>query len=103
MSIDAQNDGQLDLRRKAQIAFGKAQDHAPEVVVAALPGFDLDDTIFTTVEGSVPRMVMKDKLAVQLFWSDSAVQRISTAFLQVPTAPRHDKVSSQTDLDWRMI
>ena len=40
--------GALDLRRKAQIAFGKAQDHAPEVVVAALPDFDLDKTIFTT-------------------------------------------------------
>lgn len=83
--------GALDLRRKAQIAFGKAQDHAPEVVVAALPDFDLDKTIFTTVEGAVPRMVMRDKLAVQLFWSDAAVQRISTAFLTVPVAPRHDK------------
>lgn len=46
--VDPQNDGALDLRRKAQIAFGKAQDHAAEVVVAALPGFDLDETIFTT-------------------------------------------------------
>ena len=35
-AVVTQEAGELDLRRKAQIAFGKAQDHASEVCAPAI-------------------------------------------------------------------
>lgn len=81
--LDAQGDGAHaaadstapNTQRKAVIATGIARDHDGSVVVKADPDFDLDLTIFGTVDGVVPRMVVKSKLAVQLFWRCEKVRR----------------------------
>lgn len=81
--------GVLDIRRKFQIAKGGATDHAGEVVVVALPGFDLNRTIFGSVEGALPRTVIKSKIGVELFWSDLAIQRANAAYKLVPPPPSY--------------
>ena len=81
--------GVLDVRRKLQIAKGGASDHAGEVIVVALPGFDINKTIFGTVEGFIPRTVIKSKIGVELFWSDFAVSRANAAYALVPQPPSY--------------
>jgi hypothetical protein len=83
--------GALDIRRKAQIAWGKATDHGEDVVRGELPGFDLNKTIFGNYQGKISRMMLTDKLAVELFWCDQAVQRIEQDYSALPPAPRHDQ------------
>ena len=81
--------GVLDVRRKFQIAKGGATDHAGEVIVVALPGFDIDKTIFGSVEGALPRTVIKSKIGIELFWSDFAVSRANAAYALVPQPPSY--------------
>jgi len=75
--------GGLDLRRQAAIAKGGLTDHRLEAVVLKNPDFDLDQTIFKTLEGFIPRLVMKKDLAVKPFWHDVAVQRITAAYSRI--------------------
>mmetsp|Transcript_20085 Transcript_20085/g.42048 ORF Transcript_20085/g.42048 Transcript_20085/m.42048 type:complete len:394 (-) Transcript_20085:31-1212(-) len=79
--------GELDVRRKCQIAKGGPTDHSGEVVVSTVPDFDLDGTIFGSLPGFLPRTVQKSKIAVNLFWSDPCIARIDKAYSQVPTPP----------------
>ena len=90
-SGDDVDEGVLDLRRKAQIGWGKATDHAGEVVIVPAQGFDMNRTIFGNLTGVLPRMVMRAKIAVDLYWSDHATTRIERAFATVPTAPNHNQ------------
>jgi len=87
--------GSLDFRRKAQIAWARATDHARDVVLQKNKKFDLDKTIFKSLEGTLPRIVMKDRLAVNVFWSDAAASRIEKAFSSVPVALEHDRALLQ--------
>ena len=79
--------GKLDVRRKHQIAEHKAQDYYGEVIVVPASNFDLNSTIFGSLEGALPRTVVKSKIGVELFWSDKAIQRINTQFDSIPVAP----------------
>jgi len=88
---DALPEGDLDVRRKAQIAFAGARDHAGEVVLLPNNGFDIDRTIFGTLDGRLPRAVLSSKVGITPFWSEAAAARIRNAFLSVPSAPRHDQ------------
>ncbi|GMI10011.1 hypothetical protein TrLO_g15340 [Triparma laevis f. longispina] len=81
--------GELDVRRKCQIAIGGPTDHSGEVIVSAVPGFDLNSTIFGSVTGVLPRTVQKSKVAIELFWSDSAVRRVEKLFSPVPSPPSY--------------
>jgi len=83
--------GELDVRRKCQIAKGGPTDHSGEVVVSAVPGFDLDTTIFGSISGALPRTVQKSKIAIELFWSDSAVSRVDKMYEIVPSPPSYKK------------
>ena len=53
---------------------------ADRVVVAYDSGFELDRTIFASVESKLNRIILKDKLASQAFWSDAAQARVRAAF-----------------------
>ncbi len=70
----------LNLQRKAAIASGHASDHAGRVQVVPMDDFDMSKTIFGGVQGALPRMVMKARLANQVFWSDEAVDEIESAY-----------------------
>jgi len=83
--------GALDCRRKAQISGAKPTDHAGEVVVVSARNFDLNRTIFQSLEGFLPRAVIRSQVAVELFWSDSAVERIAREFAVVPKPPAHNQ------------
>lgn len=57
-SATAQIDcGCLDMRRKHQIATAGPKDHSGEVILAPMQNFDLDMTIFGSLEGALPRTV----------------------------------------------
>ncbi len=80
---------ELNLQRKAAIVAGGAVDHAGRVRIARMEGFDMGRTIFGSLEGRLPRMMMNDKLGKEAFWSDRAVASIESAFdaaeAQAPT------------------
>jgi len=71
---------ELNLQRKAALVAGGAVDHAGSVRVAKLKGFDMGRTIFGSLEGRLPRLMMRDKLGKEAFWSDRAVARIDGAY-----------------------
>jgi len=68
------------LQRKAAIAHGQAQDHADAVRVEPIPDFDLGGTIFNTLEGSIPRFVIRTRIAKESFWSEHAAQSVESAY-----------------------
>ncbi|MEZ4318718.1 MAG: hypothetical protein R3F61_14485 [Myxococcota bacterium] len=67
-------------QRKAAIAHGAALDHAGDVTVAPIPGFDLDRTIFQTLEGRASRYVIQKRIAKDVFWKDSAAAAVQKAY-----------------------
>lgn len=73
-------DASLNLQRKAALARGGAFDHAGRVQVAPMADFDMGRTIFGGMSGGLPRMVMKDKLAKETFWSDAAIEEIEATY-----------------------
>eukprot|EP00038_Savillea_parva_P013193 m.209453 g.209453 ORF g.209453 m.209453 type:complete len:385 (+) comp24605_c0_seq1:26-1180(+) len=85
----------LDLRRQAQLVLGRPSDHGGEVIVQTRPGFDLNETIFSTLptgpKGILPRTVVAHRLGVDLFWDDVAAVEIQHAFAQLHRPPQHDK------------
>eukprot|EP00928_Gymnodinium_smaydae_P088092 TRINITY_DN72237_c0_g1_i1.p1 TRINITY_DN72237_c0_g1~~TRINITY_DN72237_c0_g1_i1.p1 ORF type:complete len:337 (-),score=69.18 TRINITY_DN72237_c0_g1_i1:53-1063(-) len=83
--------GSLDIRRKGQIAFARPSDHKDEVRVARQADFDLNRTIFGSVNGALPRAAIINRLDIEIFWSDAAVARIEHAFSSIPAAPSHDR------------
>jgi hypothetical protein len=59
-----------NLQRKSAIANGGVRDHAGTVEVRAIPGFDLNRTIFNTLEGALPRFVIKTRIAKEHAWPE---------------------------------
>jgi len=68
------------LQRKAAIAGGRAIDHAGAVHVEPIENFDLDRTIFNTLEGSLPRFVIKTRIAKEAYWSDEAAKTVESNY-----------------------
>jgi len=77
----------LDCRRKAAIAGAQVCDHAGEVIVVAARNFDMQRTIFQSLEGFLPRTVMKAQLGVELFWEERAMANIQQQFALIPRPP----------------
>ena len=46
----------------------------PSVVISPAANFDINQTIFQTIEGTLPRAVMAGKIGVDLFWCDHVRQ-----------------------------
>ena len=74
------------LQRKAAIAHGQARDHGDAVRVEPIPDFDLDQTIFNTLEGSIPRFVIRTRIAKESYWSEQAAQSVESAYQAALTA-----------------
>jgi len=70
----------LNLQRKAALAGGGAFDHAGQVQIVPMKDFDMGRTIFGGMKGGLARMVMKDKLAKEAYWSDAAVESIESDY-----------------------
>jgi len=81
----------LDLRRKAQIANGGPKDHGGDLIMVPIKDFDLQRTIFKTLESPVARGAIHVKIGKEPYWTDAAIQRILTEFTSVPAPMPHDK------------
>lgn len=66
--------------RKAAIANGRAADHAGAVRVAPIPNFDLDRTIFSTLEGAAARFVMKTRVGKEAHWDEGAGKAVQAQY-----------------------
>ena len=66
--------------RKAAVAYGAALDHAGKVQIKGIADFDLDRTIFQTLEGKLARYVMRKRVAKEVFWTDSAAGSVQKAY-----------------------
>ncbi len=70
------------LHRKAAIANGRAFDHRGVVRIEPIPNFDLDRTIFNTLEGAASRFVMRTRVAKEPHWESAAAKKVQEAYDQ---------------------
>jgi hypothetical protein len=67
-------------QRKAAIARGAALEHTGEVRVEPIPNFDLDRTIFKTLEGGLARFVMTTRVAKEVHWDTATAQAVQAEY-----------------------
>jgi hypothetical protein len=67
-------------QRKAAIAGGGAFDHTGEVRVDPIPNFDLNRTIFQTLEGRAARYMIKKRIAKEVHWTPDASKQVQAAY-----------------------
>ena len=84
----------LNLQRKAAITGGGAFDHAGEVRVERLVGFDMKRTIFGALEG-VPKMFMTEKLAKEPVWNDAPAAEVEAAYAELEAAKPIPKIDQR--------
>jgi len=66
--------------RKAAIASGCAKDHRGKVEVKPIPNFDLDRTIFQTLEGKAARFVMRTRVGKEPHWKPAAAESVEVRY-----------------------
>ncbi len=66
--------------RKAAITLGAAVDHTGSVDVQPIPNFDLDRTIFKTLESPLARFVMKRRIGKEVHWREAAARSVDEAY-----------------------
>jgi len=69
-----------NIQRKAAIARGRAADHAGSVDVEPIADFDLNRTIFQTLEGAAARYVMKTRVGKEVRWRPPAARQITSEY-----------------------
>ena len=69
-----------NLQRQAAIARGAATDHTGSVQVTPIKNFDLGHTIFNTLEGALPRFVIKTRIAKEHRWNEPASENIGQEY-----------------------
>jgi len=79
-------------QRKAAIANGGVADHAGLVEVSQIPNFDLQRTIFNTLEGRLPRFVIRTRIAKEIRWQTEASDRVEHAYQSSQSANDLPKV-----------
>ena len=67
-------------QRKAALAYGGVRDYAGKVEVQPIPNFDLDRTIFNTLEGMLPRFVIRTRIAKEAEWSSQSQAEIQAGY-----------------------
>ncbi|MBK6575745.1 MAG: hypothetical protein IPG17_06045 [Sandaracinaceae bacterium] len=80
------------LQRKAAVANGAAVDHAGVVRVKPIDNFDLNRTIFQTLEGAAPRFVIKTRIAKEAHWDGPAGAEVERAYSAVDIAAKLPQV-----------
>ena len=71
---------QHSLQRQYTIVHGGTLDHQGSVSVEPLADFNLDNTIFTTLEGTLPRLFMTAKIAKEPTWKADVAERILSEY-----------------------
>ena len=85
MKQSAQERPDPSLQRKAAIARGQALDHAGKVRVQPIPNFDLNRTIFNTLEGAAARFVMRTRVAKEAHWDAAAASEVQAEYKRART------------------
>lgn len=67
-------------QRKAAIARGAALEHTGKVRLTSIPDFDLNRTIFKTLEGKAARYVMATRVGKQAQWDPAAAQTVQAEY-----------------------
>ncbi|TWO72372.1 hypothetical protein FN976_06630 [Caenimonas sedimenti] len=67
-------------QRKAAIARGAALEHTGKVRIEPIPDFDLDRTIFKTLEGKAARYVMTTRVGREAHWDPNAAQAVQAEY-----------------------
>ena len=67
-------------QRQAAITHGAVFDHAGSVQVAPLADFDLNRTIFQTLEGGLPRAVMSAQVGKEVVWDARVAKRVKVDY-----------------------
>ncbi len=68
-------------QRKAAIARGAALEHnGGQVRVEPIPNFDLNRTIFKTLEGAPARFVMNTRVGIEAHWDSRAAQAVQAEY-----------------------
>jgi hypothetical protein len=68
------------LYRKAALLRGAGVDHAGKARTAPMPGFDLNRTIFKTLESPLARFAMTQRIGLDVFWEEAAAREIAEAY-----------------------
>ena len=71
-----------NLQRKAAVAHGGVVDHAGRVRIEPIPDFDLDRTIFQTLQGRAERFIMKKRIGNAQHWNDQAAAQVESTYQQ---------------------
>lgn len=80
MKQSAANRPDPTLQRKAAIVNGGAVDHAGHVRIAPMQDFDINRTIFGTLEGALPRFVMSKRMAKNVYFDAAQRERIISQY-----------------------
>ena len=80
MKQSAEQRPMASLQRKAAVVQGAALDHSGQVQVTPIANFDLNRTIFQTLEGAAPRFVIKTRIAKHAQWNSAASTEIDEAY-----------------------
>lgn len=68
--------------RKAAIVHGAALDHTGAVRIVPIEDFDLDRTIFKTLEGGLARFVTASRVGKEAVWKDAPAQEIDARYTE---------------------
>lgn len=68
------------LQRKAAIIHGGVRDHAGSVRIEPQKNFDINRTIFQTLEGAIPRYVMSTRIAKRVFFDQDKAEDIEKRY-----------------------
>ena len=83
------------VQRKAAIAHGAALEHTGKVLIAPIPNFDLNRTIFKTLEGKLPRFLMKTRIGKHAVWDASATNTVQADYAAARSAHPLPGVSNE--------
>ncbi len=82
-----------NVQRKAAIAYAGARDHKGKVEVKPIADFDIDRTIFQTLESPAARYIVKHRLGKDVSWNREASAEVQAAYdraiadLELPPVP----------------
>lgn len=82
-------------QRKAAIARGGALEHTGKVQIKSIPNFDLDRTIFKTLEGKAARFVMATRVGKEARWDPAAAHIVQAEYAAARAAHPLPQVSAE--------
>ena len=83
-----------NFQRKAAIISGGISDHSKSAHVRPIENFDLNRTIFNTLEGSLPRLVIQTRIAKEVTWDESEARSIDRQYLEKSTGKKLPAINS---------